>query len=689
MNVRFESTIDVVTGVIPGRQKMEFWLQAHLYEPLPDDNSSGAAAAVAIAKAIADLAAAGKIAKPEFTIRVVLGMEFYGFAAYASLLGKDVPNKVIGAINLDGFPHVHGCNHASMAASPAGSPFFGDYMFRQLFDTCVKENRLSIKDYADHGRYSDDMSLCDSSSKLRTVWLMGDGPLWHNSSQTMEYLDPAMFREAVAVQATFIAEIVGLDAKAAEVAIPQAGAMARQSLQDESARLQADMKETADDLKAAYAQRAKKHLAYRLQREEARLRDFARVCQSKEIENQVALLNQEYKKLDADLAAKLSAATPKDATIPADPDQRWADYASGIVCTRLTQGMLQDFTRIPTAKRPRARESKAGWIMNRLLSRMDGRRNLLEAFDLARWDIDAKISRVENSALRSIVGALELLGQYGYVDVKYPSAVTKDDFVQALRRCGIAEGDLIFVHSSLSEFGHIDGGEATALAALRQAVGPKGTLLMPAFTTSYMYIAGQPITDRRFRPFDHADVSRVNTGLLCQTMLGEADVIRSRHPSHSVSGVGPLAKEILEAHKEGDSPTGSTSPLAKLQANGGKIVYFGASPRSTTFLHYLEDCLDLPYLTTAMCQIRNPDGSPRPVLIPKFPSGHRNFYGQDWRGTKIFKTLLADGLDVKIATAGLGEIKTMQAGQLYDLGMAALKKDPSLLLCDDMCCKHK
>jgi aminoglycoside 3-N-acetyltransferase len=679
---RFESTVDVVTGVIPGRQKMEFWLQAHLYEPLPDDNSSGAAAAVAIAKAIADLAAAGKIAKPEFTIRVVLGMEFYGFAAYASLLGKDVPNKVIGAINLDGFPHVHGCTHASMDASPAGSPFFGDYMFKQLFDNCVKENRLSIKNFTDHGRYSDDMSLCDSSSKLRTVWLMGDGPLWHNSKQTMEYIDPAMFREAVAVQATFIAEVVGLDAKAAEVAIPQAGTMARQNLQDEFDSILSGMKEADDGIKAAYAQQAKKHLLYRLEREEARLRDFARVCQSKEIENQVALLNQEYRKLETDLTAKLAACTPKDANIAIDPDQRWADYASGIMCTRLTQGMLQDFTRIPKDKRHRVRESKARGIMTWLLARLDGQRNLLEAFERVRWDLGTKRGVLDNSSLRSIVGGLEFLSQYGYVDIKYPHTLTKDDLVQALRRSGVVAGDLIFVHSSLSEFGHIEGGDATALSALREAIGPKGTMLMPAFTTSAVLIAGDPVTDRRARPFDHANISRVNTGQLCQALLGQADVIRSRHPSHSVAGVGPLAKELLADQKEGDSPNGSSSAFAKLHANGGKIVYFGASPRSTTFLHYLEDCLDLPYLTTALCMIQNDDGSPRPVLIPRFPSGHREFYGRDWRQTKTFKTLLASGLNVNTTPVGLGEIKLIQASQLYELGLAALKQDPMLMMDD-------
>ena len=38
---RYKGEIDVVTGILPGKEKKEVWILAHLYEPLSDDNSSG------------------------------------------------------------------------------------------------------------------------------------------------------------------------------------------------------------------------------------------------------------------------------------------------------------------------------------------------------------------------------------------------------------------------------------------------------------------------------------------------------------------------------------------------------------------------------------------------------------------------------------------------------------------------
>ncbi|MCM8768695.1 MAG: hypothetical protein NC911_03300 [Candidatus Omnitrophica bacterium] len=39
--------VDLVTGLLPGAETRELWLMAHLYEPMPDDNSAGLIAAIA------------------------------------------------------------------------------------------------------------------------------------------------------------------------------------------------------------------------------------------------------------------------------------------------------------------------------------------------------------------------------------------------------------------------------------------------------------------------------------------------------------------------------------------------------------------------------------------------------------------------------------------------------------------
>ena len=66
---RFETEVDVVTALVPGRRKEEFWILAHLYEPLSNDNSSGVAAAIETARL---MMAEGQ---PEFSLRVIFGLE--------------------------------------------------------------------------------------------------------------------------------------------------------------------------------------------------------------------------------------------------------------------------------------------------------------------------------------------------------------------------------------------------------------------------------------------------------------------------------------------------------------------------------------------------------------------------------------------------------------------------------------
>ena len=63
---REESTFDLVTALIPGKRKEEFWIYAHLYEPLANDNSSGVASAIETARLIMQQG------NMEFSLRLIL-----------------------------------------------------------------------------------------------------------------------------------------------------------------------------------------------------------------------------------------------------------------------------------------------------------------------------------------------------------------------------------------------------------------------------------------------------------------------------------------------------------------------------------------------------------------------------------------------------------------------------------------
>jgi len=51
-----------------------------------------------------------------------------------------------------------------------------------------------------------------------------------------------------------------------------------------------------------------------------------------------------------------------------------------------------------------------------------------------------------------------------------------------LIQVGVRSGGILMVHSSLKSMGHVPGGPEIVIRALLEALGPEGTLLMPALT---------------------------------------------------------------------------------------------------------------------------------------------------------------------------------------------------------------
>jgi len=371
-----------------------------------------------------------------------------------------------------------------------------------------------------------------------------------------------------------------------------------------------------------------------------------------------------------------------DEKMPAAPSlpERIAD---NITPSRTTPGIPHDLHRIPkTERRMLPGHAIYGPLAN-LLAGMDGRKTLRELFAEVGWEQQHPLTAGE---MRQYIGTIEYLTDHGYLSTSYARILYKEQIVEALRGVGVATGDLLLVHSAMSPLGHIEGGAETVIDALQEAVGEEGTLLLPAFTNSHTYMAGESLARRQFRPFNPAKPD-IWTGRVPKRFLQRPGVLRSVHPTHSVAGYGPLAEACLLDHRENDPPTGHTSPFSKLVEYGGRMLWLGADLASTTFFHFLEDAAELPYLKEAVCMVENPDGSLRPVVVPKHLPGHRDFYHAPGEETKMYRRLLHDGLHIAAAPLGYGTVKAIDARQMYDLGMQALADDPNLFLCDDPTCR--
>ena len=154
-----------------------------------------------------------------------------------------------------------------------------------------------------------------------------------------------------------------------------------------------------------------------------------------------------------------------------------------------------------------------------------------------------------------------------------------------LRKLGILPGHTILVHSSFRSLGPVPGGIETVIRGLLEAIGPDGTLVMPALSWA-------------LRPPDAFDVMHtpVNVGAVPEYFRTRAGTRRSVHPTHSVCAVGRRTSELLDAHALDSTPCGPNSPFRKLAETGGTIVMLGCGLEPNTTMHALEEYVEPPYL---------------------------------------------------------------------------------------------
>lgn len=167
--------------------------------------------------------------------------------------------------------------------------------------------------------------------------------------------------------------------------------------------------------------------------------------------------------------------------------------------------------------------------------------------------------------------------------------MAQSPMVHDLLALGVQPGGVLLVHSSLRSLGLIDDPQRaeTAVLGLLEALGPEGTLLMPAL--SYETVGSQnPV-------FDVCNTPSC-VGALPEYFRTRAGTCRSLHPTHSVSGVGRRIDDLLGGHQHDTTPAGANSPFAKLPKVGGQILFLGCGLRPNTSMHAIEEHVTPPYL---------------------------------------------------------------------------------------------
>ncbi|WUW26894.1 AAC(3) family N-acetyltransferase [Streptomyces sp. NBC_01463] len=190
-----------------------------------------------------------------------------------------------------------------------------------------------------------------------------------------------------------------------------------------------------------------------------------------------------------------------------------------------------------------------------------------------------------------------------------------------LAALGVERGGVLMVHASLSAVGAVNGGAGTVAAALREALGPEGTLVVPSFTpensdTSPQFRAtvhGLGERDREavraaMPAFDPALTPAPSMGRLSETVRRSPGSVRSAHPQTSFAALGPLAGHVVADHRP-DCHLGEDSPLARLHELRAQILLLGTGFGSCTAFHLAEYRVPSPPRRTYRCVVGGGGGS--------------------------------------------------------------------------------
>lgn len=175
--------------------------------------------------------------------------------------------------------------------------------------------------------------------------------------------------------------------------------------------------------------------------------------------------------------------------------------------------------------------------------------------------------------------------------------ISSDRATAQLSRLGVVRGGVLLVHASMRSV----GGDAGAMVgALRQALGPEGTLVVPSFTTENSDTS-PPYRDRvrglsdaareavraQMPPFDRAASPATGMGLLAETVRLSQGAERSAHPQTSFAAIGPAAGKLLARHLP-DCHLGEDSPLARMYEADARILLLGTDFDTCTAFHLAE-----------------------------------------------------------------------------------------------------
>ena len=156
--------------------------------------------------------------------------------------------------------------------------------------------------------------------------------------------------------------------------------------------------------------------------------------------------------------------------------------------------------------------------------------------------------------------------------------VSQQDLEDGFRSIGLKKGMYVEVHSSLSSFGHVEGGAPAVIAALKNVVTPGGAIIMTAFPFSRRLEPDEQDLKMnisvKMRILDPASEERTDMGLIADTFKRDPEVVLG-------TDQWPVAAWGAEAEL-------NAKGLSNLHQKDGYALLLGVDICRLTSMHYVE-----------------------------------------------------------------------------------------------------
>jgi aminoglycoside 3-N-acetyltransferase len=232
------------------------------------------------------------------------------------------------------------------------------------------------------------------------------------------------------------------------------------------------------------------------------------------------------------------------------------------------------------------------------------------------------------------------------------------DVTEQLRALGVERGGVLLVHTSFRALRPVEDGPAGLIQALRDALGPDGTLVMPSWP-------GDDST-----PFDpRTTAAAPDLGVTADTFWRMPGVRRSSQ-MFAFAAAGPHAERItsdplpLPPHRP-------ESPVGRVHELDGQVLLLGVGHDGNTTLHLAELMANVPYRVTKQITVLE---NGRPTRIEYGENDHccqRFALADDW--------LRERGLQ-REGRVGNAHARLMRSREVVTVAREHLLRDPLIFL---------